>query len=540
MFPRKEFDALIVAFDLGEAAVNQAVDRLERVGGLEKRRREEINAAEVTGLGAELALRVEERDELRAEMRRTPRPDPVPRRSRTWYVAVALVLSIAGFSFAHLALSPFALGWQVWPYSAALAVVCAYATDETLEKCNCRGLVVTAAVASLIASLAGLIVMALVRGDVLALYLRSVTSAALADSASGAAASALDAVRFYETATRELQLFFALLAVAMELATGLAVYEARKIGVPPATDALALMQERLRFVEGEMVALLRRIEFLKREADIFEHLFTRDFYLGLIEGAARRAMKRAGPMAGALLLLYMAAHRPALAQSLDAAVGIDLSLTSTARNYDGSLEHAKNVDAAAELIGGLPAAARFRVIGITDQSFSRPLVLLAGRLPKDHGPLEFIDQVAVARRRSAADMRSVGRATPATYRETDVIGFLLVAADLLREFPQSRRALVIFSDMRHSAPPPNIELPAVIPVAAALRTVERRNQVADLRGVDVYVYGVHAAHKDVAYWQSLRTFWARYFAESGAALKCFSVMRDVADFGGMQQTVAGR
>ena len=79
-----------------------------------------------------------------------------------------------------------------------------------------------------------------------------------------------------------------------------------------------------------------------------------------------------------------------------------------------------------------------------------------------------------------------------------------------------------------------------VPVAAALRTVERRNQVADLRGVDVYVYGVHAAHKDVAYWQSLRTFWARYFAESGAALKCFSVMRDVADFGGMQQTVAGR
>jgi hypothetical protein len=530
----------MVAFELGDAAVNQAVDRLERVGGLEKRRREEVNAVEVTSLSAELAVRIEERDELRAEIRRTPRPDLVPRRSRIWYVSVALVLAIAGFSFAHLALSPFGLGWQVWPYSVALAVVCAYATDETLEKCNCHRLIVTAAVVSLVTSLAGLIVMALVRGDVLALYLKSATAVALTDSVSAASAGALDAVRFYETAAHELQLFFALLAVAMELATGLAVYEARKIGVPPATEALALMQERLRLVETEMVALLYRIEFLKREADIFEHQFARDFYLGLIEGAARRTMKRAGPLAGALLLLYMATYRPALAQPLDAEVGIDLSLTSAAKSYDGSLEHVKNVDAASELIGELPAGARFRVIGITDQSFSRPLILLAGQMPSGHGPLEFIDQVAVARKKSAADMRAVGRATPAKYRETDVIGFLLVAADLLRESPQSRKALVIFSDMRHSAPPPNIEAPAVVPVASALQTVERQNQIADLRGVEVYVYGVHAAQKDIAYWQSLRTFWTQYFAKSGAALKCFSMMRDVADLGGARQMAAGR
>jgi hypothetical protein len=530
MFPGKEFDASMVAFELGDAAVNQAVDRLERVGGLEKRRREEVNAAEVTSLSAELALRTEERDELRAEVRRTPRPEPIVRRSRIWYVAVALVLVIAGFSFAHLALSPFGLGWQVWPYSVALAVVCAYATEETLEKCDCHRLVVAAAVVSLVTSLAGLIIMALVRGDVLALYLKSATAAAVTDG--GASASALYAVRFYETAAHELQLFFALLAVAMELATGLAVYEARKIGVSPAVGALALMQERLRFVEGEMVALLRRIEFLKREPAMFELQFTRDFYLGLTLGAARRTLRRAGPWAGALLLVALAAPRPALAQPLNAVVGIDLSLTSAARNYDGSLEHGKNVDAAALVVGRLPAAARFRVIGITDQSFSRPLVLLAGQLPKDRGPLEFIDEVAVARKRFAAEMLAAGRATRAKYPETDVIGFLLVAGDLLRESPQSRTALVMFSDMRHSAPPPNIELPAVVPVAAAITTVERQHQIADLRGVDVYVYGVHAVGKDVAYWQSLRAFWTQYFARSGAALKCFSMMRDVTDLGG--------
>jgi hypothetical protein len=124
------------------------------------------------------------------------------------------------------------------------------------------------------------------------------------------------------------------------------------------------------------------------------------------------------------------------------------------------------------------------------------------------------------------------RATPAKYPETDVIGFLLVAGEFLRESPQSRKALAIFSDMRHSAPAPNIEAPSVVPVAEALRTLERQNLIADLRGVDVYVYGVHAAEKDVAYWQSLRAFWTQYFARSGAALKCFSMMRDVTDLGG--------
>jgi hypothetical protein len=83
--------------------------------------------------------------------------------------------------------------------------------------------------------------------------------------------------------------------------------------------------------------------------------------------------------------------------------------------------------------------------------------------------------------------------------------------------------------MRHSAPAPNIETPRVVPVASALRMVERQNQIADLKSVDVYVYGAHAADKDVAYWQSLRTFWTQYFAKSGATLKDFSMMRDVVD-----------
>src|ERR1039457_27752 len=171
MFPGKEFDASMVAFELGDAAVNQAVDRLECVRDLEKARRQDVNAAEITSLSAELALRTEQRDELREAIRRAPRPDLSQRRSRAWYVSIAVVLALAGFAFAHLALTPFGIRWEVWPIAVALSVVCAYATDETLEQFACERLVTAAALASVVTSIGGLLIMALVRGDILVVFL---------------------------------------------------------------------------------------------------------------------------------------------------------------------------------------------------------------------------------------------------------------------------------------------------------------------------------------------------------------------------------
>lgn len=525
MFPTKSFDPAAVAFDLGDAAVNQAIDRLERVRDLEKSRRQDINAAEITSLNAELALRTEQRDELREAIRRTPKPDASLRESRAWYVVIAAILSLAGFAFAHLALAPFGIRWEVWPIAIALSVVCAYATDEALERCACERLVMAAALVSFAMSLSGLFVMALVRGDLLILFLKNAMASGTFDTSAPAGG---DATQFYLGAAWKLRLFFALLAVSMELATGLAIYGVRKIAVPPPSGLGALRQQE-QLVEAEMLRLLHRVEFLKREAEIFGNEFTRDFYLGLIKGAARRSSKHIGPLLG-MALLATASLTPRLsAQTLNVAVGVDLSLTSASRNYDGHREHEKNIEGAARLIETLPAAARFRIMGISDQSFSRPLMLLEGQIPADRGQLELIDRIAIAERAYADQVRQVLRATPPTYRETDVIGFLLVAAELLNETPRGRKILVIFSDMRHSAPPPNLEAPAVVPVASALRTVERQNLIANLRGVDVYVYGAHAANKDVPYWQSLCAFWSRYFAQSGAALKSFSMMRDVAD-----------
>jgi hypothetical protein len=50
-------------------------------------------------------------------------------------------------------------------------------------------------------------------------------------------------------------------------------------------------------------------------------------------------------------------------------------------------------------------------------------------------------------------------------------------------------------------------------------------------GLRVYALGVDGAVKDMAYWQTLRDFWAAYLKRTGADLKSYSVLRDPADLG---------
>lgn len=100
--------------------------------------------------------------------------------------------------------------------------------------------------------------------------------------------------------------------------------------------------------------------------------------------------------------------------------------------------------------------------------------------------------------------------------------------------PHKRHVLVIHSDMRQSATPLDIEHVRIVPVTAALAMVERQRLFANLAGVDVFIYGVHAVGKDIAYWQSLRDFWTAYFGRCHSTLREFSMMRDTPNFAGLR------
>lgn len=162
----------------------------------------------------------------------------------------------------------------------------------------------------------------------------------------------------------------------------------------------------------------------------------------------------------------------------------------------------------------------------SDQSFARPLILLHGKIPDSPGKLREFDQVGASRNRLATTLRHVAASIKPDYQTTDILGFLMVAGMAFHSSPRMRHVLVIHSDMRQSATPLGIERAQIVPLKAALAKVERQRLFADLAGVDVFIYGVHAIGKDVAYWQSLQDFWKAYFERCHATLREFSMMRD--------------
>ena len=125
-----------------------------------------------------------------------------------------------------------------------------------------------------------------------------------------------------------------------------------------------------------------------------------------------------------------------------------------------------------------------------------------------------------------------GRATRLKPRslQTDVLGALMIAGELLENPPADRKVIVLFSDMRQATSSLDIEAPKLVSMNSALLKVQNHKMLPDLRAVDVYAIGVDSAGKSLDYWQSLSAFWRAYFERTGAHLRRYSVLRDVPAF----------
>jgi hypothetical protein len=327
----------------------------------------------------------------------------------------------------------------------------------------------------------------------------------------------------------ELQLLMGLLAVSMELGSGMCLFEARKFSLVSHKRA-AQAREELNAVNENLVETIRQLTYLENEPAIREADFYAKFYLGMLERIKQNILL---PMVFMLALGFSTIHSPiARAEDMNAAargtnivVAIDLTASVAGTGYDGKTDYEKNIDGACRFIGQLPPGANLAVIAITDQSFSRPYILLQGQLPVDKGPLAFQDRVAIARNRLASQLRSELKSVTPRFRETDILGALIVASDILKPLP-GRKVLVIFSDMRQATKDLNLERPSSVALAPSLKRAAALNPITSLEGVEVYALGVDSAGKPAAYWKSLRDFWQEYFRRGRATLKAYSILRE--------------
>jgi len=334
---------------------------------------------------------------------------------------------------------------------------------------------------------------------------------------------------FYEQALPLLQLVMALLAVAMELGAGLALHDAKRLGSDSGEDsekvAQALMQVRLR-----MAGLGARVVESSNEGAIFEARFWRDFDRAMLTHAARKALGKLLAL-GLCLALVGGGTLRADEQRLNLVVLIDLSASVASKGPGGKTDFQKNVAAVTELLARVPAGSHVTVLGITGNSFAEPDILLQADLSDDAG--YFSERLAAAHGRLVKAWRQRVAVIAPDARQTDILGALLVAGQMFHESrdAQTKRILVIYSDMRQETKQFNLEKPRAMSADEALLKVRSTSLLPDLQGTDVCALGVDAAHEDVATWERLRQLWAAYFIAAGANLRGYSALRNTPNLG---------
>ena len=513
----------------GHEAVQHVLQRAEDYCACEQRRIDVANQPKINALKAGMELLIEREGEVKERIRRAPPLGDLRNRQRKgrYYWAVTLFLGVAGFFFSLLAFDPYRLGWKSYLYCVGIAVVAPSCVDKFLESWGDQKLIRALSAVACAAALTSLVQLAVIRGDVLIQYVKTASPAVVFTGERSVASEPQN--DFFDTTLPRLKWLMALLSLAMELGAGLALYDARRLGLESTEDPSEIRRE-LAALQQDMVAHVHEISALQNEAAQFATRFWRDFHRAMLSGAAGSTLKKS--LIVALCAFLLSSGAAFAGERLNIVIAVDLSKSVAVNDKNQLAEFQKNLNGVGRLLTGLPPGSRLTVIGITDDSFAQPDILLSADIGEDVG---YFKEKLAAARRQIIDAWTAGSARLLPqYAHTDILGCLLVASELFKQTPEAKRVLVIFSDMRQETPSLALESLASLREDRLLASVEKRRLFADLQNVEVYALGVDSAGKSVADWTSLRDFWTAYFRRVGAVLKAYSVLREPPDSASLQ------
>ena len=521
---QRELDAESIGEQLGIDGVGSVVTKVEAYCACEEQRIELVNQPRIGALRQEGSLLLEEERNLTERLRHAAPPGDLRSRRRraAYYSGITIVLTLAAFVFSLLAFDPFRVGWKSYLYCLGIALVTPFLLEQVLEHWNGERVFKGVATIACAAALTSLVLLAVIRGDLFAEQMKNTAPVIILDDAQPQTQPQNN--NFYDAAVALLRMVMALLAVAMELGTGLALHAAWRIGSNSSEDWERL-RTRQREVRERMVAISFEIKMLENEADVFAARFWRNFYRAMLTQSVRSAMTK---LPAAVLAILLIAHGHAIGQEhLNLVIAIDLTQSVAVAGPDHKTDFQKNIEASAKLLAQVPAGTSVTIIGITDKSFAQPDILLSATIPDDPG--YFGERLKAAQHQFVRAWKSRSVQLKPEFRRTDVIGSLLLTGQIFKQQnDRDKKVLVLLSDMRQSMPDLNLESPSIVPTFAYVR---KRTYIipADLQRVHVYALAVDGSGKNLRYWESLRQFWSEYFLAAGADLRCFSVLRDPPD-----------
>jgi hypothetical protein len=517
----QSFNAEDIAQQLGAEGVDNLVTNAERVCTYEQQRIELNNQSMIVRLHGEYNLLVAEGQRIEEKLHAAPPSGDLRRlRRRAIYSwSITAFLTVAGFALSLMTLAPFRLGWVGWLYCGGIAIVTPYLVDKLLEVRRMEKLIIGLTAFAAIAALAGLMLLAVIRGNLLAedIHQNEAPAVVLDDPAPQTEPQNT----FYDSTTVLLRAALLLLAFAMELGAGLALRDAWR-SVPDSSEDWNRLRGELIGVRQRMCEIASEATMLRNEPEMFVKRFWRDFYYALLSNAARSAMTKL--LVLVLGISFLGIGHAHAEDRLNMVIAIDLTQSVAGAGPDGKTDFQKNIDGVTRVLSQVPAGAHVTVIGITDHSFAQPYILLSAHVPEDAG--YFGERLNAARAQILRAWKARSAHLDSDFQQTDILGVLQLVGQIFAQQPDAgAKTFVIFSDMRQSTSNLNLESPLIVPPFSAM--TKRCGTLPDLHNVEVHILGADGVGKSSAYWESLHVFWTGYFRDSRADLQSYSVLREL-------------
>jgi hypothetical protein len=143
------------------------------------------------------------------------------------------------------------------------------------------------------------------------------------------------------------------------------------------------LSKQLTDIEERLAAVVFQITALNNAPGIFVARFWRDFYRAMLTQAVRQAATKL--LGVALCLLLFGGGRAFGQQQLNLVIAVDLTASEAVKDHDGQSQFNKNVQGVTRLLASVPASTKVTVIGITENSFAQPYILLSATISDDQG-----------------------------------------------------------------------------------------------------------------------------------------------------------
>ena len=417
---RSEQEILDVGRQVGNEAADHMGKRAEAYCEYERQRIELSNAARINALQAEGYRLAKLERQLEERVRLAPPPGGARSRKRKayFYWFVGVLLTVTAFFFSLIAFGPYRLGRYGDLYCLGVAVVTPFAIEAFLDAWKSEKLLKAIVTIVFLAAIGGGALLGAIRGDLLSQQVQQTAPAIVIDGDAPAGPQPQNS--FYDSTHGSLRMLMLLLALAIDLGAGLAIHLALFLGTSSGEDFAKLSRE-LSEVRERLTSIVHEITALTNAPAIFVARFWRDFYRAMLTQTVRQAATK---ILGLVLCFFVLRGGYAFGQQrLNLVVAVDLTASEAVKGHDGQSQFTKNVQGVTRLLATVPAGSKVTVIGITENSFAQPYVLLSATVSDDQGyfgeRLDLTGAFCTSRREREFTRRTAGYAHQEVQSRTD-------------------------------------------------------------------------------------------------------------------------